>query len=148
LGTDGNNFRANDDGEPSGSAGKPILGQLDSFNVTNVLIVVVRYFGGTKLGVGGLINAYRTGASEALTSATIENQIITDTFIIQYDYEITGQIMSFINQNDLKILNQTYNERASVKFEIIISKTEQILEALTEQSLNEGFADNFEVERI
>lgn len=147
LGTDGNNFRANDDGEPSGTAGKPILGQIDSFNVTNILIVVIRYFGGTKLGVGGLINAYRTGASEALTDATIENQIITDSFIIQYDYEITGQIMSFLNQQELKILNQTYNERATASFEIQISKTEQLLDKLKEQSLNEGFSENFELEQ-
>jgi uncharacterized YigZ family protein len=148
LGTDGNNFRANDDGEPSGTAGKPILGQIDSFNLANVLIVVIRYFGGTKLGVGGLINAYRTAASEALTSSTIVNQIITDSFIIQYDYEITGQIMSFLNQHDLKILNQTYNERATVNFEVQISKTEQILDVLKEQSLNEGFVDNFKIEQV
>ncbi len=145
LGTDGNSFRANDDGEPSGTAGKPILGQIDSFNLKNILIIVVRYFGGTKLGVGGLINAYRTGAYEALTNAVIENQIITDSFTIIYDYEITGQIMSFLNQHDLKLSNQTFQERASLDFEVKISKTEQILDKIKEQSLNEGFSDNFEI---
>jgi uncharacterized YigZ family protein len=76
LGTDGKNYRANDDGEPSGTAGRPILGQIDSFGLTNLLIVVVRYYGGTKLGTSGLINAYRESAKEALSNAEKIEKII------------------------------------------------------------------------
>jgi uncharacterized YigZ family protein len=84
LGVDQNNFRANDDGEPSGTAGRPILGQIDSFELTNVLIIVVRYFGGTKLGTSGLINAYKLSAAAALDNATIEERLIEDVYTLGF----------------------------------------------------------------
>jgi uncharacterized YigZ family protein len=88
LGTDGNTHRANDDGEPSGTAGKPILGQLDSFEITDTLVVVIRYFGGTKLGVGGLINAYKSAAIDALKQVEIISKTIDNYYKIVYDYGI------------------------------------------------------------
>ena len=87
MGLDGNRYRANDDGEPSGTAGRPILGQIDSFGLTNVGIVVVRYFGGTLLGTSGLIVAYRESAAEALRQATIEERIVEDFFEICFSYD-------------------------------------------------------------
>jgi len=90
LGTDDNQFRANDDGEPAGSAGKPMLGQIDSMGLTNVLVVVVRYFGGTLLGVPGLINAYKTVTAEALEAAPKEVKWIEDLYYINFDYPAMG----------------------------------------------------------
>jgi uncharacterized YigZ family protein len=98
IGTDGNNFRASDDGEPSGSAGKPILGQIDSKGLTNLAVVVVRYFGGTLLGVPGLINAYKTTASLALQLApAVEKPILVD-YELQFDYTQMNDVMIFIKR--------------------------------------------------
>lgn len=146
LGTDGNNYRANDDGEPSGTAGKPILGQLDSFDITNTLVVVVRYFGGTKLGVGGLINAYRTGAIEALKKNTIEEKTIDNYYKITYDYGITSQIMNFVNQYQLRLVSQGFDAKAMLTFAVKISEAENILRLLEEKSMNESFAEEFEID--
>ncbi|OIQ38902.1 MAG: YigZ family protein [Bacteroidetes bacterium MedPE-SWsnd-G1] len=99
-------FRANDDGEPSNSAGQPILGQLVSFDVTNVLIVVVRYFGGTKLGVGGLINAYREGAKLVLETATIIEKTIDVHLKLTFEYEHLDKIMRIIKERQLVIVSQ------------------------------------------
>lgn len=148
LGTDGNQYRANDDGEPSGSAGKPILGQLDSFGVTDVLVVVVRYFGGTKLGVSGLINAYKTGAALALENADIVTKTIDNQYKIIYDYSITSQIMSFVNQYQLKIISQGFDAKAMLTFAVKVSEADGILALLTEKSLNEGFVNDFEIKEI
>lgn len=148
LGTDGNQYRANDDGEPSGSAGKPILGQIDSFGLTDVLIVVVRYFGGTKLGVSGLINAYKTAAALSLEAAEIITKTIENQYIITYDYGVTSQIMSFVSQHHLNIINQTFEAKATLTFAVSISNAAQILALLKEKSLNEGFADNFVIEAV
>src|SRR5215218_204327 len=93
IGTDGNNFRANDDGEPSGSAGKPILGQLDSKSLTNTAIVVVRYFGGTLLGVPGLINAYKTATSLALQLTPIIEKPVLISYQLQFDYTLLNDVM-------------------------------------------------------
>jgi uncharacterized YigZ family protein len=98
LGIDGNAFRSSDDGEPSGSAGKPILGQIDSKNITNVFIVVVRYFGGTLLGVPGLINAYKTTAAFALQTVPIIQKEIVAIFHLQFDYTQMNEIMKSIKQ--------------------------------------------------
>lgn len=148
LGTDGNMYRANDDGEPSGTAGKPILGQLDSFEITDTLVVVVRYFGGTKLGVGGLINAYKSAAIDALTKVEIIEKTIDNYYEIIYDYSVTSQIMNFVNHYELKIVSQSFGEKAIMNFSIPISKTDVILDFLKEKSLNEGFSDLFELELI
>ncbi|NQY05783.1 MAG: YigZ family protein [Flavobacteriaceae bacterium] len=106
LGTEKIRYRANDDGEPSNSAGQPIYGQIQSFDVTNVLLVVVRYFGGTKLGVGGLINAYRTGAQLALENATIIEKTIDFHYQLIFDYPLMNKVMRIIKEHDLRIINQ------------------------------------------
>ena len=98
--------RFNDDGEPSNSAGAPIYGQLQSYNVTNILIVVVRYFGGTKLGVGGLINAYRTSAQQALNASKIVEQTINHKFKIVFEYPLLNKVMRIIKDQNLLIVAQ------------------------------------------
>lgn len=108
LGADKNQFRANDDGEPGHSAGDPILGQIRSQNLTDVLIVVVRYFGGIKLGVGGLIQAYRTAAAEALTNAQIIEKIVTQPFTIRFTYEQLNMVMKLLKDYDADILSQDF----------------------------------------
>ncbi|UKM63579.1 YigZ family protein [Flavobacteriaceae bacterium GSB9] len=99
-------YRANDDGEPSNSAGMPIYGQIQSFEVTNVLIVVVRYFGGVKLGVGGLINAYRTAAQMALEASKIVKKTINIQYKICFDYKNMNTVMRVIKERRLKIIDQ------------------------------------------
>ena len=99
-------FRANDDGEPSNSAGMPIYGQIQSFDVTNVLVVVVRYFGGTKLGVGGLIQAYKTAAQLALESAGIVERTIDKIFELKFDYPEMNVVMRLIKEHNLNIIAQ------------------------------------------
>ena len=99
-------FRANDDGEPNNSAGQPIYGQIQSFELTNVLIVVVRYFGGVKLGVGGLINAYKTTAKMALEVSKIIQKTINEEFKITFDYKNMNKVMRIIKERQLKIVNQ------------------------------------------
>jgi putative IMPACT (imprinted ancient) family translation regulator len=103
---DGNNFRVSDDGEPSGSAGKPILGQIDSNQLTNVLIVVVRYFGGTLLGVPGLINAYKSAATFAIQVTPTVKQSITDTYQLHFDYTQMNDVMRIVKQFDCLIVKQ------------------------------------------
>nr|WP_321244519.1 YigZ family protein [uncultured Psychroserpens sp.] len=110
-------FRANDDGEPNNSAGMPIYGQIQSFEVTNILIVVVRYFGGTKLGVGGLINAYRTGAQMALEASKIVTKTVNIEYSITFDYKNMNKVMRIIKEKNLKIINQTLE----LSCELIIS---------------------------
>lgn len=99
-------FRANDDGEPSNSAGMPIYGQIQSFDVTDILVVVVRYFGGVKLGVGGLIQAYKTAAQLALENSRIVERTVNRTFIIKFDYPEMNIVMRLIKENNLEILKQ------------------------------------------
>lgn len=106
LGTEGLQFRANDDGEPSGSAGRPILGQIDSFGVTDVLIVVVRYFGGTLLGVPGLINAYKHAAAEALCQAEIIEKNIEKTAWIICDYPHLSEAIRIAKANNAEVIRQ------------------------------------------
>ena len=106
VGTETIKFRANDDGEPNNSAGRPIYGQILSFEVTNVLIVVVRYFGGVKLGVGGLINAYKTAAQMALEASKIIGKTINEEFLITFNYKNMNKVMRIIKEKQLKIVNQ------------------------------------------
>ena len=107
LGYDGRNYRASDDGEPNNSAGQPILGQINSFGVTEVLVAVVRYYGGTKLGVGGLINAYRTAAKEALENSGTHEEDIMSTFVIQCEYEKLPLLMKEIKMRQISIEYQS-----------------------------------------
>ena len=124
-------FRANDDGEPSNSAGMPIYGQIQSFELTNVLIVVVRYFGGTKLGVGGLITAYKTTAQMALESATIIEKTIDVLYTITFDYKNMNKVMRVIKEKNLNIVRQQFE--LSCEIDILVRKknAEMILEIFT-----------------
>jgi len=106
LGTESTRFRANDDGEPSNSAGQPIYGQIQSFDVTNILIVSVRYFGGTKLGVGGLINAYRTSAQLALEASEIVEKTIDIHYKLKFGYDMMNKVQRIIKERNLDIINQ------------------------------------------
>ena len=106
LGTDGTQYRANDDGEPSGSAGKPILGQIDSLGLTNVLVVVVRYFGGTLLGVPGLINAYKTATAMALGAVPKTEKWIEVLYDINFDYPVMGEVLYLLKQCEATLYQQ------------------------------------------
>jgi uncharacterized YigZ family protein len=106
LGKKYEKYRANDDGEPTNSAGTPIYGQLQAFEVTNVLVVVVRYFGGTKLGVGGLIQAYKTAAKLALENSEIIQKTINEEFILQFNYSEMNKVMRIVKEEQISIINQ------------------------------------------
>ena len=106
LGTDKIYYRANDDGEPSNSAGMPIYGQIQSFGLTNVLVIVVRYFGGVKLGVGGLISAYRTGAQMALEASDIIERTIDVYYTVKFGYQDMNKVMRVIKEKNLNIISQ------------------------------------------
>lgn len=126
LGSEEIRFRANDDGEPSSTAGKPILGQLQSFEVTNILIVVVRYFGGTLLGVSGLINAYRNAAAEALKNADIKLKLIELTYKLNFTYNELNNVMQIIKNENLTITNTQFEERCSLIFQVRKSEASKI----------------------
>ena len=115
LGTDTVSFRANDDGEPSNSAGMPIYGQIQSFGLTNVLVVVVRFFGGVKLGVGGLISAYKTAAQMALEESVILEKTIDVHFQISFDYKNMNKVMRIIKEKNLEIISQQMKESCQIK---------------------------------
>ncbi len=106
LGTDGTQYRANDDGEPSGSAGKPILGQIDSMGLTNVLVVVVRYFGGTLLGVPGLINAYKSATAQSLEQVPKTEKWIENLYEVNFDYPAMGEVLYLLKQAEATIYKQ------------------------------------------
>ena len=108
LGVESIRFRANDDGEPSNSAGMPIYGQIQSFKVTNILVVSVRYFGGTKLGVGGLINAYRSSARLALESSIIEEKTVDIFYKLNFQYDLMSKVMRTLKENSIIIQHQKY----------------------------------------
>ncbi len=133
LGQSKDNYRANDDGEPSSTAGRPILGQIDSFGLTNLLIVVVRYYGGTKLGTSGLKNAYKTAARAALELATIEERIIKSKFLLSIDYPQLSDVMNFLNQENIEIMDSEYtNEQVLLKLSIRNSFIDFLLEEARE----------------
>lgn len=126
-------FRINDDGEPSGTAGRPILNSLLSADVTNVLVVVVRYFGGTLLGVPGLINAYKSASIEALKANEIISKTVNDTYELSFDYLVMNDVMSVIKEEQLLILNQEFDNNCVIKLEVrkgqlnsVLSKFEKI----------------------
>lgn len=127
LGLDRNRFRANDDGEPSGSAGRPILNTLYSADVTNILVVVVRYFGGTLLGVPGLINAYKVSTEDALQNATIVEKNVTDYYSLLYPYEKMNAVMRIIKEMDLVTYDQKFDMDCQLKVEVRQSVSETFL---------------------
>lgn len=122
LGTEKTRYRANDDGEPSNSAGMPIYGQIQSFELTNVLVIVVRYFGGTKLGVGGLIQAYKTSAQLALEASEIIEKTIDTHFLIEFEYKDMSHVMRVIKEKNLNLLHQEMG--MSCRLEISVRKSE------------------------
>ncbi len=132
LGFDGENFRANDDGEPGHSAGDPILGQIRSNNLTNTLIVVVRYFGGTKLGVSGLINAYRTAAGNAIENNIILEKYIISEISIQFEYPELNQVMKLIKDHDLDIISQKMEASCEMKLGVRLSRKEMVISKIQE----------------
>ncbi len=123
-------FRANDDGEPSNSAGQPILGQIHSFDLTDVLVIVVRYFGGTKLGVGGLVSAYKIAAKMVLEEAEIIQKTINYTFIINFKYKDMNKILRVLKENQATILDRKMELDCNFLIEIRNSKKENLLNNL------------------
>ena len=126
LGYERNVFRANDDGEPSGTAGRPILGQINSSNLTDILIIVVRYFGGTLLGTSGLIQAYKTSATEAIAAATIEERIVEKTFVSKFGYQDLNAVMRIMKDFDLAIVNQIQEMDCTLYFRIRLSDIDRV----------------------
>ena len=130
LGLDESKFRANDDGEPSGTAGKPIHGQIRSHDLTNILIVVVRYFGGTKLGTSGLIHAYREASIDALNNTTIVEKTVNDIYRVNFDYGVMNDIMKIMKDENPNIINQDFNLRCSIEWSCRQSMVERIVTKL------------------
>jgi uncharacterized YigZ family protein len=127
LGLEGNNYRVNDDGEPSGSAGKPILGQIDSRALTNVLVIVVRYFGGTLLGVPGLINAYKTATALALQVTPVVRKPVEISYTLQFDYTIMNDVMMIIKQCDCAVISQEMQLFCRVQVGIPKNRFEEVM---------------------
>jgi len=119
LGPDKKRYRANDDGEPNNSAGKPILGQIEKYDLTNTMIAVVRYFGGTKLGVGGLIDAYRTAAAEAIENGKIVEKQLMDHFSIHFDYSRMSDVMLLIRKNNWEVSDQEFKVTCRIDIEVL-----------------------------
>ena len=126
LGYDKLLFRANDDGEPSSTAGKPILGQIQSFDLTDILIVVVRYFGGTLLGVSGLINAYRNAALDAINQAEIIEKIVENKLIVEFDYGVMNEVMKIFKDEKLPQVNPTFDLRCQINTSVRLTEFERI----------------------
>lgn len=128
LGPEGEKYRANDDGEPSGTAGRPILGQLLSYDLTNVLIVVVRYFGGTLLGVSGLINAYKNAAMDVLSHSEIIEHVVEKHYCLLFEYPMQSQVMRVIKDFNLEIINAEYEMNCKISIAVRLNLEEQILD--------------------
>ena len=118
LGHERKDFRANDNGEPSGTAGKPILGQINSNGLTDILIVVVRYFGGIKLGTSGLIVAYKAAAAEAIANATIIEKTVDDEIAVAFEYPFMNDVMRIVKEEEPEILEQSYDMDCLMKLRI------------------------------
>lgn len=118
LGLNKDHYRINDDGEPSGTAGRPILGQIDSFGLTNCIVVVVRYFGGTLLGTSGLINAYRQATFEALQSAKIVEKTVCDHYLLEFEYALMSEVMNTLKRLDLRIIAQDFDTNGKIEVAI------------------------------
>ena len=130
LGPDKMQFRAFDDGEPNHSAGDPILGQIRSKNLTDVLIVVVRYFGGIKLGVGGLIAAYKAAAEDALNHASVIEKEVKEDWVITFDYAFTSDVMRLVKELSLTIVSQNFEEQGELHVDLQLRQKDKLLERL------------------
>ena len=123
LGADGTRYRSNDDGEPSGTAGRPILAQIDALDLRDVLVVVVRYFGGTLLGTSGLINAYREAAAEALRHAEVLEKIVQDHLLLDFDYALMPDVMQAVKKLNVEVIGQEFGDRGRLNIAIRQSET-------------------------
>ena len=132
IGTDGNTFRASDDGEPAGSAGKPILGQIDSKELTNIAVIVVRYFGGSLLGVPGLINSYKTVTSLVLQLTPIVKKQIEENYIVNFDYTLVNEVMIILKQCHCTIMSQDMQLFCTITTGIPKSRLTEVLYRLQE----------------
>ncbi|HMK24864.1 MAG TPA: YigZ family protein [Chitinophagaceae bacterium] len=130
IGLDGNNFRVSDDGEPSGSAGKPILGQIDSKQLTNILIIVVRYFGGTLLGVPGLINAYRSAAALALQVTPIVQKTVLVNYRLQFDYTMMNEVMKVVKHFECLVMKQETQLFCSMEIGVPKNRLDEVMNKL------------------
>ncbi len=128
IGTEEIKFRANDDGEPSSTAGKPILGQLQSYDVTNILLVVVRYFGGTLLGTSGLINAYKNASIDVLNTVEIQTKLIEKKYELSFEYPLLNTVMQILKQEELEIINTDFKENCKLWFKVRKNDAERVLE--------------------
>ncbi len=130
LSIDRSVFRLNDDGEPSGTAGRPILNTLLSQDITNIVTVVVRYFGGTLLGVPGLISAYKTATAEALKAAVIIEKTVNDIYLLEFDYTKMNDVMKIIKENNLDVITQSFETECSIQLSIRKTQVNYILTKL------------------
>jgi uncharacterized YigZ family protein len=134
LGADKSAWRMNDDGEPSGTAGRPIHGQILSADLTNILVVVIRYYGGTKLGVSGLINAYKTAAKEAISNAKQKPSILKEVFRIEYEYGLMNEVMRILKEMDVQLLKNDFGMKCVIEFAIRRRESENIQARLSRLS--------------
>lgn len=135
LGSDRADFRANDDGEPSSTAGKPILGQLNRLELTDVLVVVIRYYGGVNLGTGGLIVAYRTATEDALSKAVIEEKFVEERIIYRFTYPMINAVMRVVKETGARIVSQSFDNDC----EIVLSIRQSLAEGLQARLDNLSF---------
>ena len=131
LGVERISYRANDDGEPNNSAGMPIYGQIQAFDITNVLVAVVRIFGGTKLGVGGLISTYKESAKLTLEEAKVTSKILTTPLILNFDYDKMNVVMRLIKKHQLDIVEQKMEINCTIKLAVKKSDVEQVSKKFT-----------------
>lgn len=134
LGAERTEFRANDDGEPSSTAGKPILGQINSNELTDILVVVVRYYGGVNLGTGGLIVAYRTVAAEAIAAAEVEMRQVEERITYDFTYPMMNDVMRIVKEMNPTIVSQTFDNTCSITLSIRKSEAEQLRSRLRKLS--------------
>jgi uncharacterized YigZ family protein len=137
FGFKGETYRANDDGEPNNSAGTPILGQIQSFELTNILIVVVRYFGGTKLGVSGLVNAYKLAAKDAIENNTIITKEVSKYVKLESNYIDYPELMSFVKKNKLQVLSNLQNETCLIEVLLPLDRELHLLDFLSSYTIIE-----------
>lgn len=141
IGIEKDNFRANDDGEPSGTAGRPILGQIEKLDLTDTFVVVVRYFGGTKLGTSGLISAYKGAASLALEANEVIEEYLFSQFTIGTNYELIGNIMNIVSNFQLNIKGSNYEEDVELLIEVRASELDITIKKIKAKLLNRSLAD-------
>jgi len=131
LGFDKSAYRSNDDGEPSGTAGRPIYGQILSADLTNILIVVIRYYGGTKLGVPGLINAYKTAARDALANSSPVTRIVKEVYKIEFPYEVMNEVMKIVKDEILEVINSDFGMKCDMQLAIRRNESERVANKLS-----------------